>query len=94
MITRIGFASLVPAVALAVGIVSIAPAEAAIFNKKECTAAVADTLAAASENPDLGDKFQPIFKQLVALAESRCTDSQFVYADQLLTLARTMVAAE
>lgn len=63
-------------------------------NNAECAQAVADAKAARENEPDIGPKAGKIFADVVELAEKRCEQKEFVYAAELLNLARGMVASE
>ena len=60
----------------------------------ECAQAVADAKAARENEPDIGPKAGKIFDDVVELAAKRCEQKEFVYAGELLNLARGMVASE
>ncbi len=63
-------------------------------NKTECAQAVADAKTARENEPDIGPKAGKIFGQVIELAEKRCSQGEFVYAADLLNLARGMTASE
>ena len=63
-------------------------------NLKNCMQAVSDTQEAKEQNPEIGTKSQVVFDELVELAVKRCEAKEFVYADQLLNIARGMVSSE
>jgi len=53
-----------------------------------------DAKSARADQPAIGDKSAKVFDSIIALAEQRCAEKEFVYADQLLNIARGMVAFE
>tara|TARA_E500000318_G_scaffold74500_1_gene69132 strand:+ start:317 stop:634 length:318 start_codon:yes stop_codon:yes gene_type:complete len=61
---------------------------------KACEAAIQDTQEARAGNPDLGPKSAAVFDSLLELAAQRCKDGEYQYADDLLIVARGMVASE
>ncbi|MBO6519647.1 MAG: hypothetical protein JJ900_02050 [Rhodospirillales bacterium] len=63
-------------------------------NKTECMQAVTDTKEARASNPEIGPKAAKVYDEVVELAEKRCEQGEFVYAGELLNLARGMVASE
>lgn len=65
-----------------------------IADAAQCSQSVKDTKEARASNPDLGDKSAKVFDDLMALAEKRCEQKQFKFADELLQVARGMVASE
>ena len=65
-----------------------------ITTLKACEAAIKDTQEARAGNPDLGPKSAAVFDSLLELAAQRCKDGEYQYADDLLIVARGMVASE
>ncbi|WP_323795239.1 hypothetical protein [Nisaea sp.] len=65
-----------------------------ITTLKACEAAITDTQEARAGNPDLGPKSAAAFDDLLELAAQRCKDGAYQYADDLLIIARGMVASE
>ncbi|NQW01127.1 MAG: hypothetical protein HQ483_15585 [Rhodospirillales bacterium] len=65
-----------------------------IENAKQCAEVVADTVQAVEENPSLGDKSEKILLEVMNLAQQRCDEKNFSAAQELLELARGMVASE
>ena len=63
-------------------------------NKADCMQGVADAKLARENEPDIGPKAGKIFDGVIELAEKRCEQSEFVYANELLNLARGMTASE
>ncbi len=67
---------------------------AMISNPAQCKQALEDAKTARTNEPDIGDKSGKVFDEIIALAEQRCAEKEYVYADQLLNIARGMVASE
>ncbi len=65
-----------------------------ITTPAQCKQALEDAKTARTNEPDIGDKSGKVFDDIIALAEQRCAEKEFVYADQLLNIARGMVASE
>ena len=65
-----------------------------ITTLKACEAAIQDTQEARAGNPDLGPKSAEVFDSLLEFAAQRCKDGEYQYADDLLIVARGMVASE
>ena len=65
-----------------------------ITTPAQCKQALEDAKTARANEPDIGDKSGKVFDNIIALAEQRCAEKEFVYADQLLNIARGMVASE
>tara|TARA_R110002012_G_scaffold187275_1_gene354234 strand:+ start:624 stop:896 length:273 start_codon:yes stop_codon:yes gene_type:complete len=65
-----------------------------ITSLKACEAAIKDTQEARAGNPALGPKAGQAFESLLELAGQRCKDGEYQYADDLLVIARGMVATE
>ena len=65
-----------------------------ITSLKACESAIKDTQGARAGNPDLGPKAAAAFDSLLELAAQRCKDGAYQYADDLLIVARGMVASE
>lgn len=65
-----------------------------IADASQCSQSVKDTKEARASNPDIGDKAAKVFDELIALAEKRCEQKEFKFADELLQVARGMVASE
>lgn len=65
-----------------------------IADASACAQSVANTKEARAQNPDIGEKSAKVFDELVALAEKRCEEKEFKKADELLQVARGMVASE
>jgi hypothetical protein len=63
-------------------------------NKKNGMQAVADAKEAKEAEPHIGDKSEVVFDQFVARAAERCEANEFQHADQLLNIARGIVASE
>lgn len=59
-----------------------------------CKQALVDIKEQRLNEPEIGDKAAKMFDEIVALAEQRCTNKEFKYANDLLTIARGMVASE
>ena len=67
---------------------------AGISTDAECRKALVDTQGAYDEYEGLGPKGKLAFAEIMKLAEVRCDEGEFKYADQLLTIARSMVATD
>ena len=65
-----------------------------ISTPAQCKQALEDAKSARADQPAIGDKSAKVFDSIIALAEERCAEKEFVYADQLLNIARGMVAFE
>ncbi len=65
-----------------------------IENAKQCVNGVEDTKEAIEENPAIGDKAEAILMEVMELAQQRCDEKNFSAAQELLELARGMVASE
>lgn len=65
-----------------------------ISSQQACESAIKDTHEARAGNPVLGPKAEKIFDSLLELATERCKSGEFQYADDLLVIARGMVASE
>lgn len=65
-----------------------------ITSEAACLAAIKDTGEARAGNPVLGPKAAKAFDEILALAAQRCKDGEFQHADDLLIIARGMVASE
>jgi len=65
-----------------------------ITSLKACESAISDTREARAGNPDLGPKSEKVFDELVELAGRRCQAGEYQFADDLLVIARGMVASE
>lgn len=65
-----------------------------ITSLKTCEAAIRDTQEAREGNPALGPKAGTAFESLLELAAERCKAGAYQYADDLLVIARGMVATE
>ncbi len=61
---------------------------------KQCLDVIADTKEAIEENPAIGDKSEKILLEVMKLAQQRCDEKNFSAAQELLDLARGMVASE
>jgi len=55
---------------------------------------VSDAKEAKEAEPHIGDKSEVVFDQFVARAAERCEVNEFQHADQLLNIARGIVASE
>ena len=76
-------------------IVQASPVSALIITTPaHCKQALEDAKMARTNEPDIGEKSGKVFDEIIALAEQRCAEKEFVYADQLLNIARGMVASE
>ncbi|MEQ8665894.1 MAG: hypothetical protein RIC16_09220 [Rhodospirillales bacterium] len=64
------------------------------MNDAECRKALAETQGAYEEYKGLGPKAQLAFAEIMKLAEMRCGEGEYEKADQLLTIARSMVATD
>ena len=65
-----------------------------ITTSAQCKQALEDAKTARENEPDIGDKSGKVLDQIMILAEQRCAEKEFVFADQLLNVARGMVASE
>ena len=65
-----------------------------IMNEKQCQSVIKDTEEAISSNPSLGEKYEKVLMEIMALAKKRCDDKEFANAAELLAVARGMVASE
>jgi hypothetical protein len=65
-----------------------------ISSLKACESAIKDTQEARAGNPDVGPKAAAAFDSLLELAAQRCKNGAYQYADDLLVVARGMVASE
>lgn len=80
---------------MAFAVVQAFPLSASMINNPvQCKQAIEDAKTARADEPDIGDKSGKVFDEIVAMAEQRCAEKEFVYADQLLNIARGMVASE
>lgn len=59
-----------------------------------CKQALVDIKEQRLNEPEIGDKAAKMFDEIVALAVQRCANKEFKYANDLLTIARGMVASE
>lgn len=95
MTTKITIASAVLAAMLfAYPLASFAANEPQVADASQCSQGVKDTKEARASNPDIGPKAAKTFDDLMALAEKRCEQKEFKFADELLQVARGMVASE
>lgn len=67
---------------------------AQITSDDECEQAIDETNAAYEEFQGLGEDEKLTFEELVAQAETSCTDHDFMKAEELLETARAMVATD
>ncbi len=65
-----------------------------VTDASACKQALVDIKEQRLNEPEIGDKAAKMFDEIVALAEQRCAKKEFKYANDLLTIARGMVASE
>jgi len=65
-----------------------------VTDASACKQALVDIKEQRLAEPEIGDKAAKMFDEIVALAEQRCANKEYKYANDLLTIARGMVASE
>lgn len=65
-----------------------------VTDASACKQALVDIKEQRLAEPEIGDKAAKMFDEVVALAEQRCASKEYKYANDLLTIARGMVASE
>jgi len=76
------------------GVLLSGAAAAEINDLGQCRQVVKDTEQAIDENPAVEGKSEEILLAVMTLARQRCEEKQFSNAEDLLKLARGMVASE
>jgi len=65
-----------------------------VTDASACKQALVDIKEQRLVEPEIGDKAAKMFDEIVALAAQRCANKEYKYANDLLTIARGMVASE
>lgn len=84
---------------IALGVFTLLPAATAVSAQEiadlgACQQAVKDALASRDQNPQIGEKSQAIFNELVKQAQELCDQQKFKEAGAHLNVARGMVASD